>query len=1510
MSTTRHSMVEGVVQSQADLSIAPYLESIELSDLFMNCYSRQKTVGFEPQFEEVEEWLAGGWEDNVPLVIFSKRGQGKKVFTVQWIEHHLRNSKKEFKDVVIPLFVTLMHSESSPFSVVYRLLTRLRHIFSLQHRIDHSEEKLRKSFEYWLNLVSRRIKSTSFFDGDLIIVIEGASLLRERDQVTEASLRFWLPKVLPERVRLILTLDEFSYNMPYLRSMGCRFVEVVAAPNVAAELATLLEQTEKAVEEEKKKEAATGKKEEEKDHASPPDESHGKRQSRDLRNHSGNHHEQDHAKRHSRASINPHEDNPVRHQSRFHGHEEAESWENENEIICFAEQRDFTGSKDELIFRHQIVLALCEAGRRKEVSSFYCKIALSAFFPQKKELAASIRSEAAKIEAAVRDSGDEETLISFILDYFEDKLLPKEKYSELLSLLILNFKGLSPRELCRGAGISREELVGFLEVFGVFLLAYGRYLKITSPSFLGVFLETRLHDPSVRRAAHARVAAAVSGGKISVRSLEEQAHNLLAAGEFFALKQKLAPVENFIVLFNEISKFDLFRFWKKLEERNYDPVQEYNKSFELFVMHFNPSDDQIFALNLQFTLFFKELSDFEGPGTPEFRHPLLLSKIIQAPQNGAARPTPPRAHKTRVHRFTSRVSVPALFEIYNLYPPLFETKSEPPPAPPEDLQLEKEGKVINFLHEISLLRELRDLQICGDGKGKILKSHERLNIDIPLNREKFLQHFQGILAKKNAFKSRRIEQRPEPLFQASGPPTERRVTDELLLIEGESIEVDPFTKQILEIDLAIAPTEESGFYYYKRWIWMNFPIIALADLPQGFSEAIRDCYSRGSNFLDLDKELQRYFTCLLIVEDCKRKRASTQKPFANLQAGTEAEAESFSQKLALPAIKPPKMSRSERNLSTLTQADLPLKQLTSSISGISRHAQSQVLSVISTLRSNMSTAQLEKVLQCSKFIGQGMMKSNVKDMRKEIFGEENRNASVEEYYKKIANLDTLFQKWSRKEVEFLQQKGMLIIRELNKFTAKKLELLRQLEKVAPSLSQSTKTEKNTPRLEDSAKLMARLRRTESIRTRYQQIEDICLLNQVQNEEWIRNVNFYLGNLKKVRKEKEAQVHNEIAAARRAKAERKSVLERFNSQKAKKEEFKLNFRKYIFQKASIDKAIILSDMTILNKVQSNLETLSKNELASRSQKNNIVVEPHIDPETEAKYLKADTIFEQVAKIFLSGGPDAKPEVEDIDPNWRRNPAFKRAAFELEAAKNIRRAIFEEQVRIEELRSLQQDKKPRTKPLSKHLKSKTTSNRNFTLPPVKSSHFGLTVKDAIAELHLSTSSVLDKLSVFADPLNVSFSKEIDLEEVFLKTKLLLSSATAHEKDRNRILESFPFLASKLQEEASPYEAKFEPGIPAQADYESEAEFAPSPSEQEPIESQETTPPSDHSDEQSPEGHSEARGPAAGEAESEKPYFPVKQARKSNFTDLKPATQLSTGSIENKENSQMPSANRHPL
>lgn len=51
----------------------------------------------------------------------------------------------------------------------------------------------------------------------------------------------------------------------------------------------------------------------------------------------------------------------------------------------------------------------------------------------------------------------------------------------------------------------------------------------------------------------------------SVRKLEEETFQLYSAGNYFKLKEVISDIENFLLLFNPYTKYDLCRYWQKLE---------------------------------------------------------------------------------------------------------------------------------------------------------------------------------------------------------------------------------------------------------------------------------------------------------------------------------------------------------------------------------------------------------------------------------------------------------------------------------------------------------------------------------------------------------------------------------------------------------------------------------------------------------------------------------------------------------------------------------------------------------------------------------------------------------------------------------------------------------------------------------------------------------------------------------------------------------------------------------
>ena len=182
-------------------------------------------------YQKIENWLESSKSKNSPLIIKTTKNESQKIFITNWIYYHLKNSQKNYKDIIIPNFVNYQTKESSQFYIIYNIITKLREIFNIKRNVDNSEENLRMNFEYWLDLVSRKIEKNSFFDGNLIILIEGANLIIDDKSNLENNIKFWLPKIFPDRIKFIIILEENSFNLNYFENFGCEIFNFITNRN-------------------------------------------------------------------------------------------------------------------------------------------------------------------------------------------------------------------------------------------------------------------------------------------------------------------------------------------------------------------------------------------------------------------------------------------------------------------------------------------------------------------------------------------------------------------------------------------------------------------------------------------------------------------------------------------------------------------------------------------------------------------------------------------------------------------------------------------------------------------------------------------------------------------------------------------------------------------------------------------------------------------------------------------------------------------------------------------------------------------------------------------------------------------------------------------------------------------------------------------------------------------------------------------------------------------------------
>lgn len=204
----------------------------------------------------------------------------------------------------------------------------------------------------------------------------------------------------------------------------------------------------------------------------------------------------------------------------------------------------------------------------------------------------------------------------------------QERIWIVLKCLCLCRRGLSDFELCRLLSIESEselvplitcELDGLIdkldEQWRIKSADFKRYVRM---KLITEDDEVNLHQAIVRSY---KVTL-----DYSLPLLEEKVYHLYKAKDYSGLKQFLSDIEHFLLFYTPFYKLTLFHYWSLLEQAGFEPVSEYVRSLEGYEARAGLGSVDLLKVILQLSRFFKELADFEGTNTPEFRHPKVLNK--------------------------------------------------------------------------------------------------------------------------------------------------------------------------------------------------------------------------------------------------------------------------------------------------------------------------------------------------------------------------------------------------------------------------------------------------------------------------------------------------------------------------------------------------------------------------------------------------------------------------------------------------------------------------------------------------------------------------------------------------------------------------------------------------------------------------------------------------------------------------------------------------------------------
>ena len=947
------------------------------------------------------------------------------------------------------------------------------------------------------------------------------------------------------------------------------------------------------------------------------------------------------------------------------------------------------------------------------------------------------------------------SLLILLLEETRKAIPNKKTFDEAIICLCSNFTGLTFSEISKITLIDNFEFKIILYIFEEFIINSKKYLKINNPLFLQVFCEKytkvdkinkknktdklekqkqiRIKTDKIKQ-IRLKIVKVLEKGTDSIRKLEEISFNIFLADEFFTLKQKISSIDNFIIFFNEKSKFYLFKYWFQLEKRGYDPVFEHNKSLELFEMHYNLNDSQYFMLNVQISRFFKELSEFECQITPSFRHPFLKSKIVQNNNTEEDFFNSEIISFKEKDDFFDPVQIDlAKFNFGTLdgfYENYIDVFSDSFAKDKHFLKMglsgeSKEKKLLNYLEEIGLLPELIKINIYGTSENK-LKTHEMLNIEINSNKKKFLDYFVNKIQEKLSFKYKNKKIEKDYDFEIEDTISNKSDSGKLFLLKNEKQKNDgEITKMINNIDLTIEKKKEPIYYYYKRWVWMNFPLICLSKEKIDFSILMHYCYSGSSEYLSFEEDLNLYCKSLEIINKLKKKKLIVFNSNKKMQKSNAIENERIKKfekkKIQSHSVIIHHKSKTktdfflEKKQKKLKNVKFIKNNFYSSKFNYRKYRKTgyNSLKLLSFNNKKENSKGLIKVLNRGQYKQNSVMKQYNKKLFN-IFNNTNHpNKKPINFKRSIIIFEKDISNFTVKKVGMVFEKNLEMKKELNKIRDENQILKKKIDKLLTFVESTNgdlmkkklnveftmKKKKAIIKYKSNIELMKnKFNLVRAEKKRYLEIIDVCLINQTENEDQIRNLNFYLKNLKKIIVLKKTDYLKKKKLILTKKHLSGILYEDYKKFKKIKQIHLKNFKNLFENERSVDLNIYNANRQIKNIINKEKEVKLQDKLklnlwveAKNKQKRKYSnTKQFKDLMILGKFYKDFNYFfdleknndENLKKIKLPKIELSNKKYENFNPNWFKTKKFQKFLFFIDRRKKMMRTILEMQLKITE------------------------------------------------------------------------------------------------------------------------------------------------------------------------------------------------------------------------------------
>ncbi|KAL4481714.1 hypothetical protein ABPG74_007803 [Tetrahymena malaccensis] len=412
-----------------------------------------------------------------------------------------------------------------------------------------------------------------------------------------------------------------------------------------------------------------------------------------------------------------------------------------------------------------------------------------------------------------------------------------ETVKKILGVLQATNKGLNTQEVAEATETDEQICSSVINIFSPILLNNDGYYKIYFDQIREYICN--LQDSQQKNFYSSLIMKFLHKQHFNIKKMHELFYQAKLSELWFKLKDYLTQIDNFILYYSyDENKYTIYRFWVLIEANGLDPIQEYVRSIEEYIVMHSPSDEDLFKIFFQISLFFYEFNEFEAYHTPEFRHPIIKGNFI----------------------------------------------------------LEELGMLVE-MKKLKMVCDNEENQNDFEIKAEPY-SLEGLNVDIPKSRELAKQKLFNLAFELLSDNSKEKISRyitPDQLEQYIQPELSRvyniqgikkliELIKELLKNYTQKQTKKETSKTLFSSSRSVKPSHQSQ-YYYKRWLWVYFTIasmnnkISYSDLMSVFSK-----YQFNAEADDLEKKYRD--EALQVILNMKQKMLDNCNSQKKTQAST------------------------------------------------------------------------------------------------------------------------------------------------------------------------------------------------------------------------------------------------------------------------------------------------------------------------------------------------------------------------------------------------------------------------------------------------------------------------------------------------------------------------------------------------------------------------------------------------------------------------------------------------